>query len=123
MNPLQSSKPGSTSPVVSKFSPKGTLVFSSYLGGTDNKIKGVAGGVVVNSQEKLVLAATTWADDFNITDINTVLSGGSDIILTIINQSTDSDSDGDGVVETAGLFPQDPFEWRDSDGDLLQGCK
>ena len=117
-NPLQASKTGRTSPVVSKFSPQGALVFSSYLGGTDDRIVQVPGGIVVNSAGKLIIAAQTEADDFNVVVSGTSRAGGFDATLMIIDQSGDPDTDGDGVIDSLDAFPADATEWRDTDGDL-----
>jgi hypothetical protein len=118
-NSIQAIKFGRTSSAVSKFSPQGALIYSSYHGGTDdiNATSFYPGGIVVNSSNKLIVATNTEADDFNVVGSTSTRSGGFDATLAIIDQSIDIDSDGDGVVDGIDVYPSDSNEWLNSDLD------
>ena len=127
VNPIQWSFPGIASVALSKFTPNGALAFSTYFGGTDEGsfeigstlfAKQFPGGVAVNSAGNIILAGTAGFNDFPELDSGTSLAGSSDITLSIIDQSGDTDSDGDGVPDAVDAFSADINEWRNSDGDL-----
>lgn len=118
-NELQTSMLGTKSAVVSKFSPLGALVYSSYHGGTDNALVQTPGGIAVNSLGKIILASKTQADDFNLVGSVATRSGDFDATLTIINQSGDIDTDGDGVIDSLDAFVSDNTEWLDTDSNLV----
>ena len=118
-NSIQVLKFGRSSAVVSKFSPQGNLIFSSFHGGTDD-FKGknfYPGGIIINAANKIIVATNTQANDFNAVNSSTTNSGKFDATLSIIDQSTDVDTDGDGVVNGEDDFPFDVTEWLDTDSD------
>jgi hypothetical protein len=118
MNPIQSSISGDSSLVLSKFTPGGALAFSTYLGGSNDQASRPPGGIAVNANGKIIAAGVTWSDDFPVVNSGTSRSGSGDITLSIIDQSGDTDGDGDGVPDAVDAFAGDGSEWRDTDGDL-----
>ncbi|HWP43303.1 MAG TPA: SBBP repeat-containing protein, partial [Blastocatellia bacterium] len=60
-NGLQQASPGGPSAFVSKLSPSGSLVYSTYLGGSDTDF---STGVAVDSSGNLYVAGATASDDF-----------------------------------------------------------
>lgn len=119
LNPIQASLRGDSSLVVSKFSPNGALAFSTYLGGSDDQARNAPSGVAVNGEGQIVVVGLTASDDFPTTGVDANRPGGWDISLSIIDQSGDMDTDGDGVPDSVDVFMEDPSEWRDIDGDLI----
>jgi surface protein len=118
LNAIQSTLPGEISSVLSKITPAGALAFSTYLGGNEDSMTNLAGGVTVNAAGKIILAVPTGADDFPIVGSETSYFGGGDIALAIIDQSAHIDTDGDGVPDAVDDFPADDSEWIDTDDDL-----
>jgi uncharacterized repeat protein (TIGR01451 family) len=118
LNAIQSQLPGKKSLVLSKFTPEGALAFSTFIGGSNGSQGNLAGGVAVNTAGQIILAGYTSADDFPIVGSGTSHHGGGDIALAIIDQSGDTDTDGDGVPDAVDDFPADDSEWRDTDDDL-----
>ncbi len=117
LNPIQANKLGNSTLALSKFTPDGALAFSTYLGGSNDEVVQNPGGVAVNGAGKIILGSYTQSDDFPIVGSGKSRSGSFDITLAIIDQSTDTDSDGDGVPDAVDAFPADDSEWRDTDGD------
>ncbi len=74
--------------------------------------------MAVNSSGKIIVGSYANTDDFPIVDSGTSHSGGYDWTLSIIDQSADTDTDGDGVPDAVDAFPADDSEWKDTDGDL-----
>jgi len=120
LNAIQSSIPSDYSRVLSKITPSGALAFSTYIGGSRNYPTNAAGGIAVNSADKIIVSAVSLSDDFPIvgTGTGTSLFGPGDITLSIINQSGDTDTDGDGVPDSVDAFPADDSEWKDTDNNL-----
>ena len=116
--PIQGINTGDSNLALSKLTAEGALAFSTYLGGSNDGLIQAPGGLAVNAQGRIILASYTQSDDYPIFNSGTSRSGDYDIILSIIDQSLDSDSDGDGVIDPADAFPNDAGEWRDTDGDL-----
>jgi hypothetical protein len=118
-NPVQSVFPGVFVPAISKFSPDGALVFSSYIGTGDKAVQQNPGGLTINSAGKIILAGYTNKDDFPIVGSGTTRIGAFDATLTIIAQPAETDTDGDGVIDSLDAFPSDATEWIDTDSDLV----
>ena len=64
-----------------------------------------------------------YGDNFVDTDGDGVSEGSSDVCPTVAGNSLDpttrgcTDSDQDGFVDPIDVFPTDPFQWEDADGD------
>jgi len=118
-SPIQATKNGAKSTVLSKFSPAGRLSFSTYLGGTEELIAQTAGGIDINANDEIVLIGTTTAADFpTLNPEQAALAGGFDTTITILSQE-DDDTDGDGVIDSSDAFPNDIDEWLNSDTDNI----
>lgn len=118
LNAIQSMPSGKSSAVLSKLTPAGALAFSTYLDGNESTKAQTPGGVVINSQNKIILGGYAESDSYPITPNGAPRVGGFDGTLAILNQSADTDSDGDGVPDVVDDFPADNTEWIDTDGDL-----
>ena len=116
---IQETLAGETNLGITKFSPNGKLVWSTYLGGTDDRMFQEPGGIAINPHNgNVIVAADTFSNDFPTRDAQQAFNAGErDVAIAIIDQSGDIDSDGDGVIDTSDAFPNDPGEWRDIDGD------
>lgn len=117
--PIQGAIAGETNLGVSKFTPDGKLVWSTFLGGSDDRMIQIPGGIAIDPVTgNVVAAAWTASSDFPLVDpLQAFNAGEHDVAIAIIDQSGDVDSDGDGVIDVADAFPGDPLEWRDTDGD------
>ena len=104
---------------ITKFTPDGKLVWSTFLGGSDDRMNQAPGGIAIDPLTgNVVVAANTSSTDFPTLDpLQAFNAGARDIAIAIIDQSGDVDSDGDGVIDSSDAFPSDPTEWRDTDGD------
>jgi len=104
---------------ITKFTPDGKLVWSTFLGGGgDRNFQGASGIVFDPVSGNVLVAANTSSTDFPTVDPwQSFNAGESDIAIAIIDQSGDVDSDGDGVIDSSDAFPNNPDEWRDTDGD------
>lgn len=107
---------------LAKFTTDGKLAFSGFLGGSD-RIESVftrSGGFDVLSDDSVVIASNYSTspllgnDEYGASD-----HLGQQIHLFMLDQSSDIDSDSDGVVDTLDAFPNDADEWRDSDDDAV----
>jgi len=116
--PIQGIITGEANLALSKLTPSGALAFSTYLGGSNDGLIQMPGGLAVSAQNRIILAGYSQSDDFPIFGSGTTRSGSYDITLSIIDLSQDPDADGDGVPDAADAFPGDDSEWRDTDGDL-----
>jgi hypothetical protein len=116
LNAIQSTIPSTNSFVLSKLTPAGALSMSTYLGGS-SQLSNFPGGVGVNASGKIILGSYGDTDDFPIVGSGTSRSGSYDLTLSIIDQSGDTDTDGDRVPDTVDAFPDDDSEWKDTDGD------
>jgi len=116
---IQGSLAGETDLGISKFTPEGRLAWSTFLGGSDDQMVQAPGGIAIDPVTgNVIVAAFTAAADFPVVDpLQPFNAGGHDAAIAIIDQSADVDSDGDGVIDTTDAFPNDPDEWRDTDGD------
>ncbi|MEM7081431.1 MAG: thrombospondin type 3 repeat-containing protein [Pseudomonadota bacterium] len=119
LNPIQASKTDESSIAVSQFTPDGALAFSTYLGGSNDQVFQLPGGLAVNAAGKIIVGGYTRSVDFPIVGSGTTNAGDYDVTLAIIDPTGDTDTDGDGVPDLADAFPSDAAEWRDTDGDLL----
>lgn len=116
---IQDEIAGETNLGISKFTPDGKLAWSTFLGGSDDRMIQVPGGIAIDPVSgNVVVAANTSSPDFPLVDpLQSFNAGGRDIAIAIIDQSGDVDTDGDGVIDSSDAFPNDPTEWRDTDGD------
>ena len=116
---VQDTLAGETNLGITKFAPDGKLVWSTFLGGSDDRMVQVPGGIAIDPiSGNLVVAATTASADFpTVNPLQPLNAGERDIAIAIIDQSGDVDSDGDGVIDSSDAFPNNPDEWRDTDGD------
>ena len=116
---IQDTLAGETNLGITKFTPEGKLSWSTYLGGSDDRMMQVAGGIAINPRNgKVILAGDSFSIDFPLKNpLQSSNAGGRDVVIAIIDQSADIDSDGDGVIDTSDAFPNDSDEWRDIDGD------
>jgi hypothetical protein len=73
-NALQDSLEGSSDAFVAKFSPDGTLLFSTFLGGDESDS---AAAVAVDSTGAIYVAGTTGSDDFPLVNAAQSTPGGS----------------------------------------------
>jgi hypothetical protein len=113
---------GETANFISKFSPDGKLAYSALFGSNQNIVENKpisnAGGVALNSDQQIIIASNSENSHYPLVDpIMAEPAGGKDIGLMIIDQSSDVDTDADGVDDTRDVFPMDPDEWRDTDSD------
>jgi hypothetical protein len=79
----------------------------------------VPGGIAIHPVTgNVVIAANTSSLDFPLADpLQDFNAGSRDIAVAIIDQSSDVDTDGDGVIDSSDAFPTDATQWRDTDGD------
>lgn len=119
VNAIQPGKVGESGLVISKFAPSGALAFSTYLGGSGDQPTFLVGGIVADPQGKVIVASQSDSLDFPVVGSQTANAGGVDVTLTIIDSSSDVDGDGDGVPDTADVFPANSDEWRDTDSDTI----
>ncbi len=73
--------------VISKFNPNGTkLLFSTYLGGSDNE---EPNSLIVDNQNNLVVLGRTYSTNFPVTKgaYDTLQNGGADIIVSKFDSS------------------------------------
>jgi len=77
---------GATDAFVTKFDPKGTILYSTYLGGNDTS---AGAGVAVDSAGDAYIAGTTSATDFPTTTgaYSSTAAGSSDAFVTELNAS------------------------------------
>jgi len=117
--PLQATLSGDSDLGISKLTPDGKLAWSTYLGGTDDRMIQAPGGIALNPlSDEVIVGAYTRADDFPMVNpLQPANAGGYDMAISIIDQSGDVDTDGDGVIDSADAFPNDASEWRDTDND------
>jgi len=117
--PVQASIAGETNLGITKFTPQGKVSWSTFLGGSDDRLSFSPGGLAIDpTTGNLVVATNTDSSDFPLADpIQGFNAGKGDLAIAIIDQSGDVDSDGDGVIDTSDAFPNDPTEWRDTDDD------
>lgn len=104
---------------ITKFSADGKLVWSTFLGGSNDRMFQVPGGIAVDPVTGgVAVAAMTSSRDFSrVRPLQGFNAGGLDVGLALIDQSGDIDSDLDGVIDSSDAFPADPGEWRDRDED------
>jgi len=116
---IQDSLVGESNLGITKFTPDGKLAWSTFLGGSDDRMKQAPGGIAIDPMTgNVVIAANTSSPDFPLVDpLQGFNAGARDIAIAIIDQSGDVDTDGDGVIDSSDAFPNDPTEWRDTDGD------
>ncbi len=89
-NALQDSLEGSSDAFVAKFSPDGTLLFSTFLGGDESDS---AAAVAVDSTGAIYVAGTTGSNDFPLVNAAQSTPGGaSDAFVTKLS------SDGSAIV-------------------------
>lgn len=120
VQPLQDQHSGLSQTTLSKLSPTGQLIFSTYLGGSNEFYEGFPGNVAINSQREIIVAYNTDSPDLATANtVNQTYFGQGDIALAIIGQQFEIDTDHDNVPDALDAFPSDPLEWRDSDGDGL----
>ena len=108
------------SPYVSRFTPDGKLAFSTALGLQSDRFPTNPGGIVVNSNGRVIVATSVVLSEFVPTTLDAVQPmrlGGEDVGLVIIDPTGDLDTDGDGVSNSADAFPIDINEYRDTDLD------
>ena len=116
LNPLQDELNGSSDAFVAKYSSSGTLLFSSYLGGSDfERIE----DVVIDSSGNYLLVGPTGSDDFYTTPgvcQETYGGGDSDVFITSLandgqsilfssffGNATDDDAWGIGTDQTGNI--------------------
>jgi hypothetical protein len=84
MNPLQEELNGSSDAFIAKFSPTGSLIFSTYLGGSDfDRIE----DIVIDSNGDYLIVGSTGSDDFYTTPgvcQETYGGGSTDVFITTI---------------------------------------
>ncbi len=116
---IQDSLAGSTNLGITKFTPDGRMVWSTFLGGSDDQMFNSPGGIAISPVTgSVIVAANTFSDDFPTVDAQQNSNAGeNDAVIAIIEQSTDFDTDGDGVIDTSDDFPNNADEWRDTDSD------
>lgn len=88
---FQTNLSGNIDLVIVKMNQQGSLIFSSFLGGSDLEI---AGELCIDSSNNIIITGTTQSDDFPVTDdaIYSSYLGNQDIIITKI------DSDGTEIL-------------------------
>jgi hypothetical protein len=74
---------------VTKLSPDGTLIYSTYLGGNDED---TAEGIVVDSSSSVYIAGKTYSPDFPVTPgaLDRTLNGGRDGYVAKLNAAGDA---------------------------------
>ncbi len=80
---IQSEHNGSTDGFVAKFSPTGTLLYASYLGGSDDEHIAYIG---IDSENNIILTGATWSENYPVSEdaYQTSHQGASDGFITII---------------------------------------
>jgi hypothetical protein len=118
-SPIQDALAGETNLGITKFTPDGKLAWSTFLGGGDDQMVQVPGGIAIHPVTgNVVIAANTSSLDFPLADpLQDFNAGSRDIAIAIIDQSSDVDIDGDGAIDSSDAFPNDATQWRDTDGD------
>jgi len=115
---VQSELNGETDLGLTKFTPDGRLVWSTFFGGSDDQMLQIPGGIVVHPDTRQVIfAANTRSTDYPVLNpLQAANAGNFDAAIGILDQSGDVDTDGDGVPDATDAFPADATEWRDTDG-------
>jgi len=67
--------------------------------------------ITLDQMDQVVQDETTKTGESDVTTVMT------DVVADPAPASTDPDRDGDGVLNAADAFPDDPAEWLDTDGD------
>lgn len=86
-SPIQNSLTGQTDITITKLNSSGTaLVFSTYLGGSDDD---AATGIAVNSSNEVVITGASYSNNYDITSgsFQTTSGGDYDAICTRLNAS------------------------------------
>lgn len=89
-SPIQNSLTGQTDITITKLNSTGTaLVFSTYLGGSDDD---AATGIVVNSSNEVIITGASYSNNYDITSgsYQTTSAGDYDVICTRLNASGSS---------------------------------
>ena len=116
---IQDTLAGETNLGITKFTPRGKLIWSTFLGGSYDRMSQDPGGIAIDPVSgNVIVAADTASFDFpTLNPVQPFNAGERDFAIAIIDQSGDVDSDGDGVIDSSDAFPNNPDEWRDTDGD------
>ncbi len=86
-NAIQEHLNGGRDGIIAKFSPNGSLIFSTYLGGLAQEY---IAGVAVDSEDNIILAGETASLDFPIVNSNPSDSLGLDCFITKISEDGQS---------------------------------
>ena len=85
LNAFQSASGGNTDAFVTKLSPSGTMLLSTYLGGAGNDH---AGGIAVDSSGNIYVAGGTFSVNFPVHNpIQSLSGGGQDIFVSKISSA------------------------------------
>jgi len=116
--PIQDSLAGLSSVAVTRLAPSGALSWSTYLGTARDEVNQVPGGLAL-SGDSVVLVSSTKSDAWPVTPdaFQATRAGDRDATISILDLAGDVDADADGVIDAADAFPDNAFEWRDTDGD------
>ncbi len=91
VNAFQNSRAGGTDAFIAKFDPDGQLVFSSYLGGSQNENELGSGAVAVDQTGNIFVTGTTKSNSFfdQSNSFQSTLSGTAEADIFVVKISAD----------------------------------